>query len=265
MRNPGGKNYTLGRGKLYFAMFLAGTMTPGPQRYFGNTPEFSTSTDSEELEHFDADNGINEKDDSVTLSHTRSGSFTTDNISLDNVAMMYLGTSATYSKTSGTAVVEKIIAKKGRYYQLGKTDSNPSGTRHITNVVITGPAAAVTVVPLLNNVELDLEAARLYIEVDSEDFVDGSEYTVTYDQSAYTQNRVISSSQDISGELFFEATNPKGLKFDYTWPYAKLTPNGDFNLKSGDDWMTIPFNVEFLKKSGMESVYIADRAVTVAP
>lgn len=265
MNNPGGKNYALGRGKLYFAMFLAGTMTPGARLYFGNTPEFSTATDSEELEHFDADNGINEKDDQVTLKYMRTGSFTTDNISMDNVALLYLGQKSTISKVAATAVVETIVAKKGGYYQLGQTQANPSGTRFVTNVVITGPAPASTVIPTLNNFELDLEAGRIYIEHDAPGVTDGNVLTVTYDQQAYTQNRVISSTNDIKGELFFECTNPKGLKFDYLWPYCKVTPNGDFNLKSGDDWMTIPFNLEFLKKSGYETVYITDHAVGVAP
>lgn len=265
MKNPNGKNYTLGRGKLYFAMYNPGTMTPGGRLYFGNTPEFTTTTDSEELEHFDSDNGVNEKDDSVTLSTTRSGSFTTDNISVDNLALLFLGSKSTLSKTSATAISETIVAKKGRYFQLGKTQALPEGTRMITNVTITGPLPGSTSVTLTGNVELDLEGARLYIEVDAPGIVDGSSYTVTYDQQAYTQSRVISSNQDIRGELFFEATNPKGLKFDYTWPYAKLTPNGDFNLKSGDDWQAMSFNVEFLKKSGYETVYITDKAVVPTP
>jgi len=265
MNNPNGKNYTLGRGKLYFAMFNPGTMTPGGRLYFGNTPEFTTTTDSEELEHFDSDNGVNEKDDSVTLSTTRSGSFTTDNINADNVALQFLGAKSTLSKVSATAISETIVARKGRYFQLGKTQANPEGTRMITNVAITGPSPATDSVTLLDNVELDLEGGRLYIEVDAPGITEGSTYTVTYDQSAYTQARVISSNQDIRGELFFEATNPKGLLFDYTWPYAKLTPNGDFNLKSGDDWQAMSFNVEFLKKSGYETVYITGRATTPTP
>lgn len=265
MNNPGGKNYALGRGKLYFAMFAPGTMTPGARMYFGNTPEFSTTTDSEELEHFDSDNGINEKDDQVTLSYSRTGSFTTDNINIDNVALLYLGAKSTISKVAGTAVIETITAKKGGYYQIGKTLANPSGTRFITNVVITGPAPGSAVIPLTANFELDLEGARIYIESDAPGVTDGNVLTVTYDQQAYTQNRVISSTNDIVGELFFECTNKKGLLLDYLWPYCKITPNGDFNLKSGDDWMTIPFNLEFLKKSGYESVYVTDRAVGVTP
>lgn len=260
LQTPDGKNYTLGRGKLFFAQFGAGTMVAADgQRYFGNTPEFSTTSESEELEHFDSDNGVNVKDDSVTLSNTRSGSFTTDNISLDNVAMFYLGEKTSFTQTTATAQTFTIKAKRGRYYQLGKTDANPVGTRKVTNVTA---AVGGTDVPLANNFEIDLDLGRVYIEIDAPGVDDDDEVVFTYDQGAYTQSRVISSSNEIVGELYFESTNPKGEKFDYFWPYVKISPNGDFNLKSGDDWMAIPFNVEFLQKDGHETVYITDRGVT---
>lgn len=260
MNTPDGKNYALGRGKLFFAMYAAGTQTPGGQRYFGNTPELTTSSESEELEHFDSDNGVNVKDDSVTLSNTRSGSFTTDNINLDNVAMFYLGEKSSFSQVAATGLTQDITVKRGQYFQIGRTEANPAGARHITTVVFTDDADAVIAIP--DNFEVDLETGRFYVESDAPGVVDGDVITVTYNQLAYTQSRVISSSQEIVGELYFECTNPKGLKFDYYWPYVKISPNGDFNLKSGDDWQTLPFNIEFLQKSGLETVYITDRGVT---
>lgn len=262
LSTPDGKNYTLGRGKIYFAAYLPGTETPGPQRYLGNTPEFNTTTETEELEHFDSDNGLNDKDDSVTTQINRTGSLTTDNIDLDNVALSFLGTKSTFSQTSATALVETITAAKGRYYQLGKSDTNPAGARHITNVVIT-KAAATVAIP--NNFEIDFDLARIYIESDAPGVLAGDVLTVTYDQAAYTQSRVISSANAIVGELFFEGTSEKGLRLDYMWPKAKLTPNGDFNLKSGDDWAAIPLNVEFLKKAGLQAVYITDRGTVGTP
>lgn len=261
LSTPDGKGYSIGKGKVFFAAYLPGTETPGPQRYIGNTPEFTTTTDSSELEHFDSDNGINDKDDSVTTQITRTGSLTTDNINLENVALSFLGDKSNFSQTSATALTETHAAALGRYYQLGKTDANPAGARHITNLVVTKASATVAI---LNNFEIDLDLARVYIESDAPGVVSGDMLTFTFDQTAYTQGRVISSSNSIVGELFFEGTSEKGIRLDYLWPKAKLTPNGDFNLKSAEDWMTIPFNVEFLKKAGLQAVYITDRGV-VAP
>lgn len=260
MRNPGGKNYTLGSGKLYFAMFAAGTQTPEGYRYFGNTPEFTNTSDHEELEHFDSDNGQRFKDDSVTLSNSSSGAFTTDNISLENVAMYYLGDVSQYAQLAATAKTETIKAvKRGRYYQLGVTEANPAGTRHVTNVEFKIAAAEVAIP---NNFELDLATGRFYVEDDAPGIAPaGVELIVTYDQIAYTQERVISKNNSIVGALFFEATTQKGLKFDYTWPYVKISPDGDYNLKSMEDWAAMSFTVEFLQKSGYQTVYITDRGV----
>lgn len=262
MNTPDGKNYALGRGKLFFAMFAAGTLVAADgQRYFGNTPEFSTTSESEELEHFDSDNGVNIKDDSVTLSNTRSGSFTTDNISLDNVAMFYLGEKSSFAQAAQTGVTTTVTAKRGRYYQLGETEANPSGVRKLTTVAVTVNAVPLTV-DIGLNLEYDMELGRVYIESDAPDIADDDVLVFTWSTAAYTQNKVISSSNEIVGAMYFECTNPKGEKYDYFWPYVKISPNGDFNLKSGDDWQSIPFNVEFLKKDGYETVYITDRAVT---
>ncbi|SFD52472.1 hypothetical protein SAMN05216577_12838 [Pseudomonas citronellolis] len=256
---PDGKNYTLGRGKLYFDQFAPGTQNTTGQRYFGNTPEFNATADSEELEHFDSDNGVNVKDDSVTLSNTRTGSFTTDNINLDNVALFYLGEKSTTVQTSLTAQTQTIKVKQGRFYQIGASDSNPAGYRHLDNFSAKIGSTAVTAA---GNYEVDLPLGRLYIEPGSTDIVDDAELVLTFDVKAYSQNMVISSSDEIVGALYFESTNPKGELLDYYWPYVKLSPNGDFNLKSGDDWQSIPFNIEFLKKGNLEAVYITDRGTT---
>jgi len=259
MRNPGGKNYTLGSGKLYFAMYKAGTQTPEGYRYFGNTPEFTNSSEHEELEHFDSDNGQRFKDDSVTLTNSSSGAFTTDNISLENVAMYYLGDVSKYTQLAGTAVTETLAVKRGRYYQLGVTEANPAGTRHITNVNF---KIGVATVAIPDNIELDLETGRFYVEDDAPGILAaGVDLIVTYDQVAYTQDRIISKNNSIVGALFFECTSKKGLKFDYTWPYVKISPDGDYNLKSMEDWSAMSFTVEFLQKSGLETVYITDRGV----
>jgi len=259
MRNPGGKNYTLGSGKLYFAMFALGTQNPQGYRYFGNTPEFTTSSDHEDLDHFDSDNGQRFKDDSVTLTNSSSGAFTTDNISLENVAMYYLGDVSSYTQLAATAQTETITVQKGRYYQLGVTQANPAGTRHVNNVTFKIAAVAF---PILNNIELDLPTGRFYVE-DSAPGITGTtvDLIVSYDQLAYTQDRVISKNNSIVGALFFEATTKKGIKFDYTWPYVKISPDGDYNLKSMEDWSAMSFTVELLQKSGYETVYITSRGI----
>jgi hypothetical protein len=264
MEGRDGRNYTLGRGELHFDQYAPGTQTLTGERYLGNTPEFTTTSESEELEHFDSDHGVNDKDDSVTLSNTSSGSFTTDNINTENVAMFYLGSTQSLAQLAQAAVIDAARpVLRGRTYQLGTSAQRPAGVRNVNNVQIRKGAAPGTEVALTNNVEVDLDLGRIYIESDAPDIADGDLLTFTYDLVASTNTQIVSGTKEIEGALRFIAFNPKGGNRDYYWPRTKLSPNGDFALKSGDDWQTIPFNVEFLRKGSLEKVYINSRGVAV--
>lgn len=123
------KQYVLGRGKLYFARFKQGTQEPDGFLYFGNTPEFSLTIESEDLPHYDADEGVREEDDSVTLEVTRTGTLVTDNINPENVALFLLGSSDALVQSPVAPQTETISdLKAGHTYELGQDDNtNPSG------------------------------------------------------------------------------------------------------------------------------------------
>jgi autotransporter adhesin len=128
----GGKNYVLGRGRVFFDRFASGATVTGTtrgegERYIGNTPEVSTTTSSEKFEHYDSEAGVKTKDLTILLSTNRTGKFTTDNINAANLALFFLGDAATLTQTSATAVVEVISgAKRDRFYQLGVTTALPA-------------------------------------------------------------------------------------------------------------------------------------------
>ena len=82
---------------------------------------------------------------------------------------------------------------------------------------------------------------------------------VSYGVKAGVDDIVVGRSDTIEGEMTFIANNAAGANDDYFWPYVKLTPDGDFSLK-GDEWMTITFNFEILKRDSMvERQYITRR------
>lgn len=125
-----GQNYTLGRGKVYLARFAPGTQTPLGFRYIGNTPEFSLTIESENLDHFSSDSGIREKDDSVPLEVTRSGTLTTDSIKPENVAFFFFGESEIITQLGVGATTEALAdVQQGYDYWLGVSAENPSGYR----------------------------------------------------------------------------------------------------------------------------------------
>lgn len=250
---PANKNYTLGKGKLYFDKFLPGTTTGTGQRYFGNTPEINLTSESETLDHYDSDGGVRQKDDSVLLQLTRTGSFTTDHISPANLALFFLGSETVLTQASATAQTTTISAvKRGMRYQLGVSTANPAGARGVTNVTIAGKV-------LGTDFTVDAATGGIVI-LESGSIAEGSSTTVTFDAQAVSYNRVVTAANaQIEGSLFYVANNPKGDNFDYYWPKVVLRPDGDFALKT-DEWQTLSFSFEAAKRDdNTEILYINGR------
>lgn len=131
-------NYVLGRGKVYFDKFLPGTTTNTGERYLGNTPSLAMNSAYQQLDHYSSEEGVRIKDDTVQLQLDRSGTLTVDNISMENVALMF-GTSdpETVTQGSDSGLSETFVVHPGLFYQLGTDDDNPDGVRSVANVVIT--------------------------------------------------------------------------------------------------------------------------------
>lgn len=263
-----GKQYVIGKGKLHFDQFAVGSKIGTGERYLGNTPELTQSRSSDTLDHMDADEGLNVKDESITISNDITGTFSTDNIEPANVALWFGGDIDKSTIVAATAIVEPdFVAARGRSYQIGKTADTPQGTRSITNVKIatvtagaqpTDPLVATPIADaaMAANFDIDLARGRLYIEPDAPDVEDGDVLRVTYDQEGVTREIIIAKGQEIRGALRFLSTNPVGERKDYFWPYVKITANGDYALK-GDDWQVMSFNFEVLKlDANTERVYI---------
>lgn len=247
---------TLGRGKLFFDKFSPGTKTLTGERYIGNTPEFNLNSESETLDHFNSDEGVRVKDDSVLLQLDRGGSFITDKIDPDNMALFLLGAKSILAQSSATAQVYNITgALQDRYYQIGQDATNKTGFRRLTNVTVQDDAGTPVVFTLNTDYTIDLERGRLYI-VPGGNIDDGTNLEVGFDRAAVSRSRVVTAaSATIEGALRFIAANPKGDNIDFYMPYVQLAPNGDFALK-GDEWQQLPFNVEILKLNDTtESIY----------
>lgn len=256
------QNYTLGRGEIQFGQFRPGTQVPRGERYFGNTPEYGISSEQETLDHYSSDEGVRKKDESVLLQLDYTGSLSTDHISPENLAIFFLGESMTQTTVASTAVEFSFAnVEQGLTYQLGTSDATPSGVRQVSNLTLTGTAA--TAVAGVDYV-LDETLGRITILEGSTVIAEASTLAGTYDVAASTRSRVISKSTTVEGSLRFIAKNPAGEQIDYFMPWVKITPNGDFALKS-DEWQQLPFTLEILQKGSLESIYMDGRPFTPAP
>lgn len=242
-------NQVLGRGKVFFDLFNPLPLLTG-ERYIGNTPEFTINATSTELDHYNSDEGLKVKDDSVILQLDRKGGFKVDEITNDNMALFIIGAAGIQTQTSVTAPTGTntfLAAKLDRYYQLGRTVGNPSGVREVSTVVVKNDAGSPVTYVANTDYSVDLVLGRIYT-IPTGAIVDGvTNLVVTYGVTAKSRQVVVSSAvAAVDGALRFISFNPKGAQKDYFFPYVRLTPNGDFALK-GDTWQEIPFNMDILQ------------------
>jgi hypothetical protein len=247
-------NYTLGRGRIFFARYKSGTRIPGAERYIGNTPEFNVTVENEELPHYNSDEGIREKDESISLQTDRSATFTTDHISPENLALFFLGSSTALTVTSASVTDEALgEAEPGLTFQLGMSDITQAGVKGLASVgfSLTDDTKATTYVADTDYI-FNAELGRVEI-LETGNITAGTSLLANYDIPAGTRSRFVSGSQPVEGAMRFISYNPAGSQNDIYMPWVKLTPNGDFALK-GDEWQEIPFSVEILKLANREAI-----------
>ena len=263
MAFPTNKNYTLPSGKVYFGRFAPGTraVLDDADIYLGNTPELTLASDSDTLDHYDADGATRYKDDSVVIESNRTGTLTCDHISPMILGMLFGGEHVVTTQAAATDVEQEIAAvKKDKRYQIGRTLANPAGARGLTSATL---AAGAT--PLVQNVDylIDLATGGLEFLPGSERIEDDgtTDVTVTYSSAASEFNTIVSGDDvQVEGRLTYIAKQNKGAKFDYVMPYVTLRPDGDFALKGNEDWQTASFALEVLKLDDQTAqVYINGR------
>lgn len=256
----GSENYTLGRGELCFDKFAPGTRNKTGERYLGNSPEVSLSTESETLDHFNSDRGIRVKDKSVLLEKTDSGSFTLDEMDKENIALWFIGETTVVAQSAVASTVQNVAAnrvKPGTYLQLGESLANPTGARNVTVASVTSDPVGTTYVPL-TDYTVDEELGRVYI-VPGGGITGTAPLIITYATAASTREQItVSEGTTIEGALRFISYNPSGPRRDYYWPYVQLRADGDFALK-GDEWQALSFAFDILKLDGYSSQYIDGR------
>lgn len=258
----GTENQTLGRGEIHFATFKPGTCIPDGFRYLGNTPEFNLSVNTETLPHYKMDRGTKIKDKSVTLQTDHAGTFTCDNIDLENLALFFQGESSTIAQGAAVGLIETLEGiTLGRSYQIGESDALPMGAKSVT---VTAAADGTDATALVEGTDYTVDSARGVITFleGAANITTGEDCDLTYDLAAVSYDRTISGNDQIEGAIRYLAYNAEGDDIDYRMAHVRVSPNGDLALK-GDDWMTTPFNVEILKPTGREAIYMNGQPYTV--
>lgn len=248
-------NYVLGRGEIWFSRFLTGTKDPAGFFYLGNSPEFNITVESEDLDHFSSDFGIREKDDSVALEVTRSGSIIVDDISPKNLGLFLFGDDSVVTVVAAAGLTEVFqVVEQGVGFKIGISASNPAGVFGIDPATFVVDDGGVPVVYTIDvDYSINTDTGFLTI-IEGGGIPLAAPITVSYDLLGTTRDRVISGSTPVEGAVWYYSRNAKGKNMHYMLPHVKFSPNGDYALK-GDEWQQIPFSIEVLKRVDRAAIY----------
>jgi hypothetical protein len=252
----GTESYTLSRGELHFSKYKPGTQIGEGYRYLGNSQEWTLNAEVEMLDHFNSDRGIKQKDKSIPLTVTRTGSTVLDEITSPNIGLyLFSPDGATTVTETGGAITGFAISDviPGRSYQLGESDTNPVGDMKIspTGFVV---KKGSTIFDIMDDYVVDFTRGLLTI-VEGGAIVVGDDITVDYTVLASTYELVVSGDDKVEGAMKYIEFNPAGANKVWTFPYVSISPNGEMTFK-GDDWQSIPLNIEVLAKNTMAAIYV---------
>lgn len=255
------ENYTLGRGELFFSTFKSGTRTPDGFRSLGNVPDLTVRVETEKLEHFSSKRGAKEKDLSIVLQTNRNASITAEDVSPENLALFFLGTAGIVSQASASGQTETFNdVIKGRLYQVGLSDANPSGLRSLTTPVLKkGVATLVSG----TDYEIDAERGTITILESSVTVSNGDDVTLEFGLAAKSRKQIVSGSATTEGALKFIAYPVTGAPIDYYMPFVEISPNGDLAL-IGDELMSAPLMIEINTNGDQAAIYADGQPYTAS-
>lgn len=249
--SPNTDNYTLGKGIVYFNRKTAAGIYTG-ERDLGNAPAFSFNIALEKLEHFSSRGGLKAKDKDIISQITPGCSFTLDEISAENLALLTLAEIEEITQAGETITFEEGVANLGMRTVLDQ--------RSISAVTVHDDDAGSVTYELgaegVGNYQIvaassDDKIGRIYINKDQSGatvaMTDKQAIFVSYTSGAVTYTKIKAFAEtQVEGMLRFVSDNPAGNQQELEIWRCSLTPSGDTAM-IGDDWSTLGFTGEILK------------------
>lgn len=229
---PNVENYTLGKGKVYFARFDSDGASDG-ELDLGNAPAFEIGTTQETLDHFESMAGIKDRDLQVETSISAQLSFTLDEYAADNLALAFRGAEPTSeSQGSGTVAAETVVAKLDKWVKMDY--------RNVSHIVIAGLVEGT-------DFEVDFDVGRLKALSTGSVTADES-LSVAYDYSSETWTVIsgLSNGGAIEGFLRFVGDPEQGIAYEVEVHKVKLRATSPVPFIS-DEWGTMQYEGEIQK------------------
>lgn len=248
---PRTSDYSLGRGKVYFAELE--NSVPKAYRDLGNCPEFSINVESETLEHASSQQGLKVVDKEVIISQKVNLSLTLDELNFENLALFFSGSAAVNTDPAGISTRTLVYSAdgldalsdaevKGRWFDL--YDSAGERVYNITLDVDQNTTTASTIDGKTAGVdyEMDLTMGRIFFyEAASGLAFTAGEIAIWVATSAAQVDEVKAlTTTNVSGSIKFIAENPadSDAQTEYTFWSVSLKAEGDLSL-IGDEFSTM--------------------------
>lgn len=251
--------YVIPRGRVYFDPYDANEELTG-EIPLGNCPEVSVEIAADKWEHFNSQEGLQEKDAGGQIRVNRTGNISCDNFA-PNIAAFWLSGAHTVKSQTATPVTGELRSViPGRLYQLGATSSNPLGVRNVTLITVKNEDGTTTY-DVGDDYNVDPETGRVQI-------VEGGAIAAGVVQFGYTPvagtyDAVESgATAELMGALRVVPANATGPNDDVYMPKVTLSPSGNMQLvASGTEPIAMDFGLEVLKKANAQAIYRAGRPV----
>lgn len=253
---PDTRDYFLVRGIIYLAELDANSL-PKEYRDLGNSPAFSITVESEELLHQLSRSGLRVTDKRITLSQDISLSFQLDEISHDNLALFFTGTTQSVTNpavagvgTMGSPIAITANAVLGRWYDL-KTAYTGAGTPTAFSADSVPKIRRTSGTPmdlvLGTDYEIDRQMGRVFLKHDAVNVAanDDIGWYSAADASAPATLQLMKALQGTVKDyaLKFIAENPANSaeKIEYDFHSVQISADGDLAL-IGDEFSTAGFS-----------------------
>lgn len=236
-------NYTLGKGIVSFNKKVGSNFMG--ELDLGNCPEFSFNVSIEKLEHYSSRGGLRAKDKEVISQVSPGVTFTLDEISEENLALLTLADIEVVVQAAATVIDEEPgAAYAGTMLALANRNIDAAG-------VSVELADGVTILTEgvdyeVNTILKDDKIGRIrFLDTYSGPVGDLVKVSYTAPETTYTMLKALAQTT-IEGFMRFVSDNPVGNQQELQIWRVSLTPSGDTAM-IGDDWSTLTFAGEILK------------------
>lgn len=257
-------NIVLGSGHIYFDEFSSSGKLTG-EVYLSETPGFEVAMASDSIDVDSSDTPFSEVIASIATKIARSATLTVKSMSADVYRLFLVGEVSQNSVPSGASTNDPINNEqgvtKGKWYQLGISSTERTGTRNITSLNIHDKGSTSPYTKVDDYIE-DLSLARIYIVPGTAGAIaDGTVIEADFTESASTWEEISSQDTGIKrGAIRYIADNTFGENRDLYLPDVFLKPSGSLAFKSRDTVQEVSFDISISRPSdGSSAVYLNGR------